>query len=336
MNHEAPRAAPTVDVVVCTRNRSRLLEGSCEAILKQDYPAELWRLVIVDNASTDDTFEVARALARRFPERVRAVQCLEVGHSAARNWAARETASEILAFTDDDALPDPSWLRTLVEAMEQEGAQAGGGPVDLALSGELPQWFLEVYLLYLAIWRPGEELRQLSYNEYPRGVNMAIRREAFERNGLFSTHLGLRGRRQLFCEETELFLRIERNGGRIVYSPRSRVLHCVDAGRFTVEWLSRRYAAQGRSEAILNWMHGGLRGLIDGSRLHRANLEDVSWQAIPPGSKSRAELEEAARILSLCRRKASYGYLREMPLAVVRVPRYQPPDGAKSWSPPAP
>ena len=57
---------PVAEVIVCTRNRARLLAGACEAILRQDYPAELWRLIIVDNASTDDTFAVAQELERRF------------------------------------------------------------------------------------------------------------------------------------------------------------------------------------------------------------------------------------------------------------------------------
>jgi glucosyl-dolichyl phosphate glucuronosyltransferase len=343
---------PSVEVVVCTRNRAPLLPRACEAILQQDYPAELWRLLIVDNASTDDTFATALALAQRFPGRVRAVQCRQVGHSAARNAGVRESTAEIVAFTDDDALPDPGWLRTLIEVMQREGAQAGGGPVDLALSGELPPWFLEHYLLYLAIWRPAAETSRLTYNEYPRGVNLAFRRQAFERYGFFSPHLGLRGKRQLFCEETELCLRIERNGGRVVYSPQSRVRHCVDAGRFTVHWLSRRFVAQGRSEAILNWMHGGWRGLVVGSRVHLANMRSARWQSIPAqrvgGSAGtseaasspagRAELQEAARILTHLRRRALLGYLREMAVAVARVPRYRPSPGSKVelWSPPKP
>ncbi|HEV8581916.1 MAG TPA: glycosyltransferase [Thermoanaerobaculia bacterium] len=339
-----------VDVVLCTRNRSELLARTCEAILGQDYPAELWRLLIVDNASTDDTFAVALALAQRFPGRVRAVQCHQLGHSAARNFGVKETSAEIVAFTDDDALPDPGWLRTLVQVIDREGAEASGGPVELVLSGELPRWFLENYLLYLAIWRPADEFRQLTYNEFPRGVNLAFRRQVFDRYGFFSSHLGLRGERQLFCEETELCLRIERNGGRIVYSPQSLVRHCVDARRFTVNWLSRRFAAQGRSEAIVNWMHGGLRGLVLGSRVHLANLRAASWQSVlalrsagfegltgtVPGPESQAELQEAARILTHCRRRALFGYLRQIPLAFAAVPRYRPANGSKleRWTPP--
>jgi len=335
---------PSVEVVVCTRNRARLLERACEAILLQDYPPELWRLLIVDNLSTDDTPALAESIARRFPGRVRALRNREVGHSAARNAAVKETAATVVAFTDDDALPDPSWLRTLVETMAREGAQAGGGPVDIVLSGELPPWFLEDYLPYLAIWRPYEQVTRLVYNEHPRGVNLAVLRGAFEEHGAFSPHLGLRGRRRLYCEETEMCLRIERGGGRVVYSPLSRVRHCVEASRLTARWLSHRFLAQGRSEAIVNWMHGGPRGLALGSRVHLANLRSVNPNslrsrllgAIAPADD--AELLRAARLLTHCRRRALLGYWLEAPRAMATVPRYRPcaASGLGGWQPPAP
>jgi glycosyltransferase involved in cell wall biosynthesis len=319
-------------------------------VLAQDYPTELWRLSVVDNASTDDTLEIALGLERRFDGRVRALRCARLGHSAARNAAVTATSSDIVAFTDDDALPDPTWLTTLVRVMEREGAEAGGGPVDLVLSGELPPWFLESYLPYLAIWNPSDQTVALTYNEYPRGVNLAYRRDVFERVGLFSPHLGLRGTRQRFCEETELCLRIERTGGRVVFSQTSRVRHCVDSSRFSAAWLARRFAAQGRSEAILNWMHGGFRGLALGSGVHFANLRAATptWSPVrrsdgpcgvtrvAPRSATAAERHEAAAILTHCRRRALLGYVRQAPLAIATVPRYRPPSGAelRRWTPP--
>lgn len=329
---------PNVEVVVCTHNRARLLEPACESILAQDYPAERWRLVIVDNASTDTTFAVAESLARNSGGRVHAVQEPRTGHSMARNAGIRATTAEIIAFTDDDALPDPAWLRTLITAMTEQKASAAGGPVDPIVSGQLPSWFLpEFYFPYLAVWRPSAEVLKLAFNEYPRGVNMAFRREVFERLGSFSTSLGLQGNRQRYCEETEMFLRIERNGGTILYSPDSIMRHRVEAGRLTTDWISRRFAAQGRSEAILNWMHGGFRGLRVGSRVHRASLHAVPWQSLREigGGRSDAELKQAAEILTHCRRLALAGYLRQAPIAAATVPRYRrsASDRFESWVP---
>lgn len=328
-------------MVVCTRNRARLLADACEAILHQDYPAALWRLLVVDNASTDDTPAVAVALAGRFPTRVKVLHCPELGHSAARNAAIRYTDAEIIALTDDDALPDAGWLRTLVAVMTEQGALVAGGPVDLLLAGELPPWFLADYLPFLAIWRRVPQVTRLTYSDYPRGVNMAFRREAFERYGLFNRALGLRGKRQLFCEEIEVCLRIERHGGTIVYAPLSRVQHCVEARRFTPEWLQRRFAAQGRSEARLNWMHGGLRELWRGGWALRRNYwpaasaSAVGERGVAAGGDvpragppiAVADPESAARLLTRCRRRAVLAYWREVPAAIATVRRYLPPAG---------
>jgi hypothetical protein len=214
--------------------------------------------------------------------------------------------------------------------------------VDAVIVGELPSWFVATYLVYLAIWRPLPQTTVLTYNEYPRGVNLAFRREAFDRFGRFDPHLGLLPGRQLYCEETELCLRVERGGGTVVYSPESAVGHCVDAARLTTGWLYARFLAQGRSEAVLNWKHGGLRGVVLGSRVHLRNRTAVTPQWVAAGHggalagerRGPEDLAAAARILTRCRRRALAGYLRQVPVAIATVPRYRPPEGGRSrWTP---
>jgi glycosyltransferase involved in cell wall biosynthesis len=338
----------TAEVVVCTRNRVTRLASACEAILAQDYAPDCWHLLIVDSASTDQTYEWAQSLASRCNGRVRVVQSHEPGHSAARNTAVRSSAADIVAFTDDDALPEQGWLRTLVQAMDAEGADAGGGPVELAVSGELPPWFLTDYLAYLAIWNPADRITRLDSRNHPRGVNFAVRRRAFEQCGYFSPHLGLQGDAPLYCDETEFCLRIERTGGVVIYSPESRVQHCVEADRLTEEWLSQRFAAQGRSEAIVNWMHGGWLGLVLGTAVHVANRRTPTREQIlarvvraaagGDGSLSPTEVTEASRILAACRRRARSAYLRQIPVSITKIPRYRPPSGSavEPWRPPLP
>lgn len=330
-------AEPVAEVIICTRNRARLLADACQAILRQDYPPELWRLIIVDNASTDDTFAVAQELERRFAGRVRAVKEPQVGHCAARNAGIRASTARIIVFTDDDALPDPAWLRTLVDVLTHSGALAAGGPVDPVISGELPKWFVPDFFPYLAVWRPPEGTTELTYNEYPRGVNLAFRREVFERFGLFSTDLGLRETRPLYCDETEMCLRIERAGEKIVYSPHSLVRHCVEAERLTVGWVKRRFSAQGRSEAVLDWIHDGLHGLLLGVRLHFRNLRPIHWRFLMKRNKGLpySESKKAAAILTRCRRLALLGYLRQVRRTMKNVPRYRPLDGSRleRWRP---
>ncbi len=302
-----------VAVVVCTRNRSAALVRACEAILGVDYDPTRWEMVIVDNASTDDTAEVARSVAAAHPGRVRVVVEEEIGLSAARNAGIRETSAELIAFIDDDAFPNPEWLAAVVVGFVQPEVMCVGGPVDPLIEGELPSWFQELFLPYLAAWDPGPKPIELHYIEYPRGANVTYRRSGLSLVGGFSTHLGRKGTSLLSCEETELCLRLERAGYTIRYQPGARVRHVTPVDRMTPGWMEARFAAQGRSETILNWMHGGLEAVRIGLRAARRRARAAA--------RDRAEV---GQVFADCQRAWVRGYLRGL-FDILRVPRYRPP-----------
>lgn len=263
---------PRATVIVCTRNRSTALAEACEGALGLGEPFR-WELLIIDNASTDDTREVAQALAERHPGRVRLAVEPTLGLSAARNLGLRLAGGEWVAFLDDDAVPAPGWLEAYDRVLSDREIGAAGGPVDPDFRGELPGWLEPEFLPYLSAWDRGSERHRLYYNEYPRGANMAFRRDALARVGEFDCRLGRRGRSLRSCEETELCLRIERSRLAVVYEPGVRVRHRVDAGQLTPEWMVARFAAQGLSEAIVEWKHFGVRGIQSGLQRKRESVE---------------------------------------------------------------
>jgi glucosyl-dolichyl phosphate glucuronosyltransferase len=316
---------PRVTVALCTRDRSSLLADVVAAVLRLDPPAGDWEVLIVDNRSRDDTLAVAQELADRHPGRVRVAQEPEVGLSAARNAAVRAARGEVVAFLDDDAYPVRGWLRSLLAAFDDPGVLAAGGPVDPLLQGRLPAWFRSRYLPYLTVWDRGDEAHELSYNEYPRGANMAFRRQAFERFGPFSTRLGRRGRSLLSGEETELCLRLERGGGRIVYAPEARVGHVIDAGRITPAWLARRFAAQGETEARIDWIHGGPAALAADLPRFAANAAVAHRRRVGEGDGG---------IHARCQRHLLAGFLIGCATAPFAVRRWHPPAGVRRrWRP---
>ncbi len=285
-------------VVICTRNRGAALRRACVSVLDAA-PGDLdWELMIVDNASTDDTPEVASALAAEHPGRLRLVQESEIGLSAARNAGVAAARGGVVAFLDDDATVGGSWLVELVAAL-RSGAMAAGGPVRPELLGERPRWLGDVFLPYLSAWDRGSEPHVLTFPEYPRGANVAFRREAFARYGGFATWLGRRGAALLSGEELEMCLRLERGGERVVYVPSAAVDHEVPVDRLTPEWMARRFAAQGLSEAMVYRRHGGVRGVAVGLVRYAKNAA-----ARPKGAGA------AGAVLARCRRRALAGYLR--------------------------
>ncbi len=135
-----------VSVVVPTFKRPDLLENCLKALLKQDFDPDAFEIVIVDNAGSD----AARRLVQSYSARNQdvgagsragahpAIYYLEEverpGPAAARNVGWKFAHGEIVAFTDDDCLPDRKWLAEGVRQLH-EGYDAVTGRVVVPISG---------------------------------------------------------------------------------------------------------------------------------------------------------------------------------------------------------
>src|SRR5437588_5369687 len=104
-----------VSVVIPTYKRPHLLENCLQALSLQDIAPTDFEAIVVDDAASDAT----RQQVERWRERLDAcgysLRYLAVsgahGPAAARNCGWRAARGEIIAFTDDDCLPSPAWLR---------------------------------------------------------------------------------------------------------------------------------------------------------------------------------------------------------------------------------
>jgi cellulose synthase/poly-beta-1,6-N-acetylglucosamine synthase-like glycosyltransferase len=101
---------PAVTVIVAAYNEEAVIEHRLENLLALDYPAEKLELVVTSDASSDRTHE----LVQRFAPRVRLLVNERGGKVAAQDRAVRETQSEIVAFSDANAMWAPDALRQLV------------------------------------------------------------------------------------------------------------------------------------------------------------------------------------------------------------------------------
>lgn len=250
-------------MVICTANRSARLAETLLALLPV-VDARTAEIVVVDNGSSDGTPRLLAEIVAAHPGTMRAVREERAGLSAARNRAVREARGELLLFLDDDALPAPGWLEAYLAAFQGSRVAAAGGPVEPIFDGPLPDWLDDRFLPYLSAWDRGPTVTPLRYNELPRGANMALRRALFAAYGDFLEQLGRKGESLRSCEEIELFLRLERGGEEILYLPAARVRHHVGTQRLTAGWMNARFAAQGFSEAIIDWRHARIRGLRTG------------------------------------------------------------------------
>lgn len=112
---------PSVTVVVPVRNDPRLAH-CLQALGQQDYPPELVDVIVADNGSREDLVTSTEQVLRDMDLSARLVIEPRGGSYAARNAALRLAKGEVVAFTDADCLPEPSWLSSAVRAL---GSGAG-------------------------------------------------------------------------------------------------------------------------------------------------------------------------------------------------------------------
>ena len=119
-------SAPTVSVVIPCHNHGRFLAEAVGSVLEQSRPAD--EILIVDDGSTDDSREVARALAAQHPT-VRVLEQPASGHPAhARNAGVRATSGDYVLCLDADDRLSPGFLAACVAGLEQTGGSVAYGP----------------------------------------------------------------------------------------------------------------------------------------------------------------------------------------------------------------
>ena len=121
---------PRVSVVIATFRRPDLLARCLEALGRQDRPRGDWEVIIADDAASAATRVVVESAARTVlagvPVRYLPITATQ-GPAAARNAGWRAARGEIIAFTDDDCLPEAGWLSAGASAFDDPALDASGG-----------------------------------------------------------------------------------------------------------------------------------------------------------------------------------------------------------------
>lgn len=116
---------PAVSVVIPTHDRPRQLAECITAVAALDYPAEHLEIVVVRDGGAALPVEALASVGER--ARVTVIEQAQAGPAAARNAGCARAAGTLIAFTDDDCLPDRAWLRELVAGLAGAADAAVGG-----------------------------------------------------------------------------------------------------------------------------------------------------------------------------------------------------------------
>jgi glycosyltransferase involved in cell wall biosynthesis len=258
---------PDLTVVIPSLNGARGVDRCLRALAAQSIRQRL-EILVIDDGSTDDTAEVARAHG------VTVIQHPHnLGIAAARNTGLSAAKADIIAFLDDDCEPEPEWARHVLAGYADEDIAGVCGPIIprtppgllrgflsrnnplRPLELELADGYSLPYRFYLYVkrqWSPRPRTGPRDVYSFA-GANMSFRRKALFDAGQFDERF------RFGAEELDMCMRVRQTipGARLAFVPQAHVIH--------------HFKPQLRDTLRRSRSYG-----IGSARLHR------KWPSLPP------------------------------------------------------
>ena len=184
-------------MVVPTLGRYVLLRNCLESIRRQSY-GDFELIVVHDGEDTGAVQELVDSNGGRYLKSPRR------GCVPTYNAGLKASSGEVVAFTDDDAVPGPNWLSELVGTYREGVGGVGGVVIEARSHKDLGPWVNEIVSV-----------------DHLSGANMSFDREAITKTGVFDSNYKGDG----FRFESDYCIRVKRMGFAILYNPQAQVVH---------------------------------------------------------------------------------------------------------------
>jgi glycosyltransferase involved in cell wall biosynthesis len=249
---------PFFSIIVPTFNRPGQLTACLQALTRLDYPRAHFEVIVVDDGSERPIEAAVSSFCNQL--NITLITQPHSGPAIARNKGATHAKGELLAFTDDDCIPIPDWLKALaMRFAETPEDMIGGRTLNVLLDNlySAASHFLIEYL-YSYYNAKSDQARFFTSN------NLALIADRFHRIGGFNTffpHAAAEDRE--FCERWLL------HGFRMTYAPEALIYH---AHRLTLHSFCRQQFNYGRGAFRFHQLRAR-------RRLHHFRLEPLSFYA---------------------------------------------------------
>lgn len=219
---------PAISIIINTDGRARSLEGVLSSLRYLKYPK--FEVCVVHGPTADGTAE----LLGGWRTRIKVAACPEKNLAKSRNIGIALAAGDVVAFIDDDAIPEPEWLDDVAIAYAQPDVGAGGGFVYDHTGTEFQWRYGTIDRLARAdlSWtRPAPEFNfPFSYNvPHLLGTNSSLRRQAAIEIGGFDEEF------DYFLDETDVLCRLNDAGWKIAQLDGAFVHHKYQASHYRNE-----------------------------------------------------------------------------------------------------
>jgi GT2 family glycosyltransferase len=219
------------DAIIPTYNRAESLQKLLASLRALEYPPDVrLDVTVVNNRCTDGTADLLKTeRAQKTQFTLRVFEEARKGKAAALNRGFSESEAQILAILDDDVVVHPAWLAEHLRAHRETGFHAiqgrvlPGRRIDNGRGAD-PGRLYEHNILVVDY---GERFREIHGFA---GTNVSLKREVFEKSGLFDTRLGPGAAG--YSEDTEYSRRVRSAGFTIGYSPYAVAYHELNPSRY--------------------------------------------------------------------------------------------------------
>ncbi len=234
-------------VLIATHNGSKTLPRVLESYNKIQEPLGGWCLIVVDNASSDNTSELLKKYSSELP--LEFLRTEQRGKNIALNLGLDIVKGDLVVFTDDDVIPSDDWLVALRNAADiNSNYDIFSGRIEPIWPTDLPDWIprlVDLGVTYAVT--PRSMKTGPNPAKHAWGPNMAIRAEIFRKGYKFNEGVGPNAGQYIMGSETEFTRRLEENGHRTWFSEEAVVGHIIRRHQLEREWIIKRAYRHGRS-----------------------------------------------------------------------------------------
>lgn len=248
-----------VTVLFATRNGANVLSRTLEGYVRLTDPGFGWKIVMVDNGSTDETPAIAKHYADRLPMEI-LIEPVP-GKNRALNLGIQAIEGDLIIITDDDAIPQLGFLTAWRRVFDRQlGHDVFGGSIIPSFEVEPPEWMSRNYLKYEELFAaridvpdgPIDPLRIY-------GPNMAARRSVVAALK-FNELIGPNGADPNYAmgSENDFCFRASAYGHKTWFAGEPTVWHIVRPHQLTPDYWRKRAYRLGRGAAQQQWARGDL------------------------------------------------------------------------------
>jgi glycosyltransferase involved in cell wall biosynthesis len=248
-----------ISVIICCYNSSARITPTLVALQNQQLKKGQisWEVILVDNASADNTAQIAAEVWRNNPvTEIKILREDKPGLMEARRRGLEQAAFDIVSFIDDDNWVEPEWVQKVAEVFSiNKKIGACGGKSEAIFEKTKPGWF-DTYENSFAVGAQADQSGIIDNKKgFLWGAGLSFRKQLWQQlqqRGFKNLTLGREGMKITAGEDTEICYAIRLLGYHIYYRHDLTLKHFMPENRMNSNYLKKMFEGFGKAYARLN------------------------------------------------------------------------------------